>query len=173
MNTKNQNEEEELKQNQAANEETEAQAEETQNKEEGNEELTNEQKLEKELEAANKTIEEQKDKYLRLSAEFDNYRKRTMKEKAELIKNGGEKTISAILPILDDMERALQNAQKSEDIQAVCEGIELISQKARRAGENGTGRRSIRYGFPRSGSIGACPKRRAKRKSIGLRTDRI
>ena len=118
MNTKNQNEEEELKQNQAANEETEAQAEETQNKEEGNEELTNEQKLEKELEAANKTIEEQKDKYLRLSAEFDNYRKRTMKEKAELIKNGGEKTISAILPILDDMERALQNAQKSEDIQA-------------------------------------------------------
>ena len=118
MNTKNQNEEEELKQNQAANEETEAQAEETQNKEEGNEELTNEQKLEKELEAANKAIEEQKDKYLRLSAEFDNYRKRTMKEKAELIKNGGEKTISAILPILDDMERALQNAQKSEDIQA-------------------------------------------------------
>ena len=114
MNTKNQNEEEELKQNQAANEETEAQTEETQNKEEGNEELTNEQK---------------KDKYLRLSAEFDNYRKRTMKEKAELIKNGGEKTISAILPILDDMERALQNAQKSEDIQAVCEGIELISQK--------------------------------------------
>ena len=129
MNTKNQNEEEELKQNQAANEETEAQTEETQNKEEGNEELTNEQKLEKELEAANKAIEEQKDKYLRLSAEFDNYRKRTMKEKAELIKNGGEKTISAILPILDDMERALQNAQKSEDIQAVCEGIELISQK--------------------------------------------
>ena len=128
MNTKNQNEEEELKQNQAANEETEAQTEETQNKEEGNEELTNEQKLEKELEAANKAIEEQKDKYLRLSAEFDNYRKRTMKEKAELIKNGGEKTISAILPILDDMERALQNAQKSEDIQAVCEGIELISQ---------------------------------------------
>ena len=158
MNTKNQNEEEELKQNQAANEEAEAQAKETQNKEEGNEELTNEQKLEKELEAANKAIEEQKDKYLRLSAEFDNYRKRTMKEKAELIKNGGEKTISAILPILDDMERALQNAQKSEDIQAVCEGIELISQK---------------FQFPRSGSIGACSKRRAKRKSIGLRTDRI
>ena len=85
MNTKNQNEEEELKQNQAANEEAEAQAEKTQNKEESNEELTNEQKLEKELEAANKTIEEQKDKYLRLSAEFDNYRKRTMKEKAELM----------------------------------------------------------------------------------------
>ena len=129
MSTNNHNEEEELKQNQAAAEQAETQAEETQNKEEANEELTSEQKLEKELEAANKTIEEQKDKYLRLSAEFDNYRKRTMKEKAELIKNGGEKAISAILPILDDMERALQNAQKSEDIQAVCEGIELISQK--------------------------------------------
>lgn len=129
MSTKNQNEEE-LKQNQTTENEAEAQAEATQNNnEEANEELTNEQKLEKELEAANKTIEEQKDKYLRLSAEFDNYRKRTMKEKAELIKNGGEKAISAILPILDDMERALQNAQKSEDIQAVCEGIELISQK--------------------------------------------
>ena len=73
MSTNNHNEEEELKQNQAAAEQAETQAEETQNKEEANEELTSEQKLEKELEAANKTIEEQKDKYLRLSAEFDNY----------------------------------------------------------------------------------------------------
>ena len=85
--------------------------------------------MQKELETATKTIEEQKDKYLRLSAEFDNYRKRTMKEKAELIKNGGEKTISAILPILDDMERALQNAAKTEDLDAIRQGIELISQK--------------------------------------------
>lgn len=129
MSTNNHNEEKELKQNQVADEKAENQAEETQHKEEANEELTNEQKLEKELEAAQKTIEEQQDKYLRLSAEFDNYRKRTMKEKAELIKNGGEKAINAVLPILDDMERALQNAQKSEDIQAVCKGIELISQK--------------------------------------------
>lgn len=129
MSTNNHNEEKELKQKQVADEKAENQSEETQHKEEANEELTNEQKLEKELEAAQKTIEEQQDKYLRLSAEFDNYRKRTMKEKAELIKNGGEKAINAVLPILDDMERALQNAQKSEDIQAVCKGIELISQK--------------------------------------------
>lgn len=82
-----------------------------------------------ELEAAKATIEEQKDKYLRLSAEFDNYRKRTLKEKAELIKNGGEKAISAILPILDDLERALQNMQSADDVKAMYEGIDLIYQK--------------------------------------------
>ncbi|WP_278953121.1 nucleotide exchange factor GrpE [Phocaeicola coprophilus] len=82
-----------------------------------------------ELEAAKATIEEQKDKYLRLSAEFDNYRKRTLKEKAELIKNGGEKAISAILPILDDLERALHNMQSADDVKAMYEGIDLIYQK--------------------------------------------
>ncbi len=92
-------------------------------------ELSTEEKLTKELEEAKKTIEEQKDKYLRLSAEFDNYRKRTLKEKAELIKNGGEKAISSILPVLDDLERALQNIQKSDDIKAIYDGIELIYQK--------------------------------------------
>ena len=94
------------------------------------EELNAEEKLVKELEEANKTIEDQKDNYLRLSAEFDNYRKRTLKEKAELIKNGGEKAINAILPILDDLERALQNMQQSDDIKAIYEGIELIYQKS-------------------------------------------
>ena len=74
-------------------------------------------------------IEEQKDKYLRLSAEFDNYRKRTMKEKAELIKNGGEKAIAAVLPILDDLERALANMQQADDVKAMYEGIDLIYQK--------------------------------------------
>ncbi len=131
MSTKNPNEEE-LKQDQSAKateEKAEKAAEKEQDKKEEAQELTEEQKLQQELDAAKQTIEEQKDKYLRLSAEFDNYRKRTMKEKAELIKNGGEKTISAVLPILDDMERALQNAKKSEDIEAVCQGIELISQK--------------------------------------------
>ena len=58
--------------------------------------LSPEEQLQKELEQANATIEEQKDKYLRLSAEFDNYRKRTMKEKAELILNGGERCITSI-----------------------------------------------------------------------------
>lgn len=133
MSTNNHNEEE-IKQGQAeqpSGEQTETTSENKQepNKKEDEQELTGEAKLQKELKTATKTIEEQKDKYLRLSAEFDNYRKRTMKEKAELIKNGGEKTISAILPILDDMERALQNAAKTEDLDAIRQGIELISQK--------------------------------------------
>lgn len=116
-------------QQEEASEQTETQTEETSNTEEQCEEPSAEQKLEKELEEAKQTIEDQKDKYLRLSAEFDNYRKRTMKEKAELIKNGGEKAISAILPILDDLERALQNMQKADNVQAMYEGIDLISQK--------------------------------------------
>ncbi len=91
--------------------------------------LTEEEKLAKELEEANKTIEDQKDKYLRLSAEFDNYRKRTMKEKAELILNGGEKTIGSILPVVDDFERALKNMETATDVAAVKEGVELIYNK--------------------------------------------
>lgn len=91
--------------------------------------LTEEEKLAQELEKANEQIEEQKDKYLRLSAEFDNYRKRTMKEKAELILNGGEKSISSILPIVDDFERALKNMETATDVTAVKEGVELIYNK--------------------------------------------
>ena len=91
--------------------------------------LTEEEKLAQELEKANEQIEEQKDKYLRLSAEFDNYRKRTMKEKAELILNGAEKTISSILPIVDDFERALKNMETATDVAAVKEGVELIYNK--------------------------------------------
>ena len=91
--------------------------------------LTEEEKLAQELEQANEQIEEQKDKYLRLSAEFDNYRKRTMKEKAELILNGGEKSISSILPIVDDFERALKNMETATDVAAVKEGVELIYNK--------------------------------------------
>ena len=74
-------------------------------------------------------LDNMKDKYLRLSAEFDNYRKRTMKEKAELILNGGEKSISSILPIVDDFERALKNMETAEDVAAVKEGVELIYNK--------------------------------------------
>ena len=91
--------------------------------------LTEEEKLAQELEKANEQIEEQKDKFLRLSAEFDNYRKRTLKEKAELILNGGEKSISSILPIIDDFERALQNMEIATDVAAVKEGVELIFSK--------------------------------------------
>ena len=91
--------------------------------------LSPEEQLQKELEQANATIEDQKDKYLRLSAEFDNYRKRTMKEKAELILNGGERCITSILPIIDDLERALQTMQSATDVAAVREGVELIYSK--------------------------------------------
>lgn len=72
-------------------------------------------------------VAELKDQLLRKAAEFDNYRKRTLKEKAELILNGGEKTILAILPVLDDFERALKS--ENEDAKSVREGIELIHKK--------------------------------------------
>ena len=91
--------------------------------------LTHEEQLEKELEEAQTAIEEQKDKYLRLSAEFDNYRKRTIKEKAELILNGGEKSISSILPVIDDFERAIKTMETAKDVSAVKEGVELIYKK--------------------------------------------
>ena len=91
--------------------------------------MTHEEELEKELETAQETIEEQKDKYLRLSAEFYNYRKRTMKEKAELILNGGEKSLSSILPVVDDFERAIKTMETATDVQAVKEGVELIYNK--------------------------------------------
>ncbi|WP_277070344.1 nucleotide exchange factor GrpE [Prevotella corporis] len=73
------------------------------------------------------SVEECKDKYIRLYAEFENYKKRTLKEKAELILNGSEKTITAVLPILDDFERAI--ADKTEDAGAIKEGFELIFKK--------------------------------------------
>ena len=74
-------------------------------------------------------IEELRDKYLRSVAEFDNYRKRTLKERAELILNGGEKVITAILPVIDDMERAMENGAKTDDPDVLREGMELIHQK--------------------------------------------
>ncbi|MBO6187748.1 MAG: nucleotide exchange factor GrpE [Prevotella sp.] len=81
------------------------------------------------LEAAQEEIEQLKDKYLRSVAEFDNYRKRTLKEKTELILNGGEKAITAILPVIDDMERAIENGAKTDDPVVLREGMELIYHK--------------------------------------------
>lgn len=69
------------------------------------------------------------DKYLRQIAEFDNYRKRILKEKSELILNGGEKVISSLLPVLDDFERALINIKKGGDETTLLQGTELIYQK--------------------------------------------
>lgn len=81
------------------------------------------------LEEAQAQIDELKDKYLRSVAEFDNYRKRTLKEKAELILNGSEKAVGAVLPILDDMERAIANGEKTDDPKVLREGMSLIYTK--------------------------------------------
>lgn len=98
-----------------------------------NKETATETVEEKAEEKKEPTLEEQlaemNDKYLRKLAEFENYRKRTMKEKAELILNGAERTVTAFLPVIDDMERAIDNASKSDDIEAVREGINMIFQK--------------------------------------------
>ena len=96
------------------------------NETESSEESSSEEKTDP-IAAAQCEAEAWKDKYIRLVAEFDNYKKRTLKEKSELILNGSEKTISSILPILDDFERALSD--KTEDPVAIKEGFELIFKK--------------------------------------------
>lgn len=101
------------------------------------EEASNETSGEKdELMAAQEEIAQLKDKYLRSVAEFDNYRKRTLKEKAELILNGSEKAVQAILPIIDDMERAIANAEKTDDVNVLREGMQLIYQKTNKIMES-------------------------------------
>ena len=111
------------------NEEQETTAEEqvaaAETKESDKKELTPEEKI-SELE---KQIEELKNQQLYKMAEFDNFRKRVMQEKADLIKNGGAKFITTLLPIIDDMERAQQNMDKYEDVAAVKEGLSLIIDK--------------------------------------------
>jgi molecular chaperone GrpE len=81
------------------------------------------------LEAANEQISQLKDQLLRSIAEFDNYRKRTLKERAELILNGGEKVLTAILPVVDDMERAIENGAKTDDPNVLRDGMNLIYHK--------------------------------------------
>lgn len=92
-------------------------------------ELSLEEQLTKQVKSLEEQLSAQKDKYLRLSAEYDNYRKRSLKEKTDLILNGGEKAFTSILPILDDMERALETMAKVEDVAAVKEGVDLIYNK--------------------------------------------
>ena len=113
--------------NEAPVEETDKEAEDTEN----SENTENSEKAEEldPLEKAQKEIEELKTQLLYKVAEFDNYRKRTLKERAELILNGGEKFITAVLPIIDDMERAIENGEKTEDPAVLREGMELIHQK--------------------------------------------
>ena len=120
-NIKIEGEELELNNEETTQNDAEAQAEDA-----NGEETPTEKELDP-LVAAQNEAEQWKDKYIRLVAEFDNYKKRTLKEKSELILNGSEKTVAAILPILDDFERA--TADKTEDPQAIKEGYELIYKK--------------------------------------------
>ena len=92
-----------------------------------------EDELPKEAEEAGSSEElaQLQDSYLRLMAEYDNYRKRTIKEKADLIKNGGEKVLIGLLPVVDDFQRALETIDKATDLTAVKEGVDLIYQKFR------------------------------------------
>jgi molecular chaperone GrpE len=90
-------------------------------------ELTETEKLQKDLDETRAALEKEKKEYLFLMADFDNFRKRVLKEKADLIKNAGEKTLLGILPIVDDFERGLDATKDAEG--AVREGMELIYQK--------------------------------------------
>lgn len=110
-------------------EQTPQQADEVEKEQPATEEEPKELTVEEKLAAAEAQIEELNTKMLYKAAEFDNYRRRCIKEKTELVLNGGEKTIKAILPIIDDMERALKNNASTEETKAVLEGVDLIYKK--------------------------------------------
>ena len=93
------------------------------------EELNENDKLKQELDDTKAALEKEKKEYLFLMADFDNYRKRVLKEKQELFKNGAEKALSGLLPLVDDFERGLKASENVEDAKAVREGMELIYQK--------------------------------------------
>ena len=112
-----------------AQEETTEQSETEEVKEEASSSEEEKKEAKDPLKEAQEKIEELNDKYLRKVAEFENYRKRTLKEKAELILNGAEKTITKILPVIDDMERAIENGKKTDDVETLREGIDLIYKK--------------------------------------------
>ena len=113
--------------NEASVEETDKEAEASENLE--NSEDSENSEEQDPLEKAQAEIAELKNQLLYKVAEFENYRKRTLKERAELILNGGEKFITSILPVLDDMERAIENGAKTDDPEVLREGMTLIHQK--------------------------------------------
>ncbi len=126
----NHNEEEELRADEMSDQQTSDNVADNASTEDGEGEIPVENAEEKDpLDIALAKIEEVTTKYKYLAAEFDNYRKRTLKERAELILNGGEKAIVALLPVVDDMERALKNGEKTDDPVVLREGMELIYQK--------------------------------------------
>jgi molecular chaperone GrpE len=96
---------------------------------EQNEETASEDKSEKKNKDLEQKAKEWHDKYLRLSAEFDNYRKRTLKEKADLIRLANEDLLRDILPVVDDFERGMDSMDKSQDVDALKEGVHLIHRR--------------------------------------------
>lgn len=132
-NIKNSSEQKTEEVKEPVNTENEQSAEETEKDNNGNE---NDAEEKDPLIKALEEIEHLKDKYLRSVAEFDNYRKRTLKEKTELILNGSEKAVQAILPVIDDMERAIENAEKTNDAEVLKEGMKLIYQKTNKVMES-------------------------------------
>jgi len=124
-------EQEQVKEEELQQEETQTEAQnaevESQNAEE--EQSAKEETPEDKIAALQAELEKSQKEYLFLMAEFDNYRKRTVKEKAELIKNGGEKAMLGLLPVIDDFERAIDAIDKSSDVEGLKEGVDLIYNK--------------------------------------------
>lgn len=124
-------EQEQVKEEELQQEETQTEAQnaevEKQNAEE--EQPAKEETPEDKIAALQAELEKSQKEYLFLMAEFDNYRKRTVKEKAELIKNGGEKAMLGLLPVIDDFERAIDAIDKSSDVEGLKEGVDLIYNK--------------------------------------------
>lgn len=124
-------EQEQVKEEELQQEETQTEAQnaevESQNAEE--EQPAKEETPEDKIAALQAELEKSQKEYLFLMAEFDNYRKRTVKEKAELIKNGGEKAMLGLLPVIDDFERAIDAIDKSSDVESLKEGVDLIYNK--------------------------------------------
>ena len=110
MSEKSKNEDNKLKNKKANAEEATAETAQEQSDAPEKEEMTDEEKLQNELETTKESLEKEKKEYMFLLAEFDNFRKRTLKEKAELIKNAGENAMKELLPVFDDFERAMQAA---------------------------------------------------------------
>lgn len=108
---------------------TEAQNAEVENQNAEEEQPAKEETPEDKIAALQAELEKSQKEYLFLMAEFDNYRKRTVKEKAELIKNGGEKAMLGLLPVIDDFERAIDAIDKSSDVEGLKEGVDLIYNK--------------------------------------------
>lgn len=123
--------EEEIKENEEITKEEEIEEEAVTHSGEEETDENKEEEEETEADKIRKELDAQKEKYLRLSAEFDNYRKRTLKERMELMKSAGEDIFLNILPVMDNFERALNSMEEAKDVDAVKEGVVLIYNKFR------------------------------------------